>query len=74
MMPVTLKEYVRNKVAIMSDLGIVETKKDKDLLKLLLSKMTSEIQIDNVCHDLIVGKTDVGQLWKKYADKLMVVG
>jgi len=74
MMPVTLKEYVRNKVAIMSDLGIVETMKDKNRLEILLSEKTSEIQIDNVCHDLIVGKTEVGQLWKKYADKLMVVG
>lgn len=69
-----LKNYVKEKITIMSDLGFLETKKDKDTLKLLLSKMTSEIQIDNICHDIIVGKTEIPQLWIKYADKLDVVG
>lgn len=69
-----LKNYVKEKITIMSDLGFLETKRDKDTLKLLLSKMTSEIQIDNICHDIIVGKTEIPQLWIKYADKLDVVG
>lgn len=69
-----LKNYVKEKITIMSDLGFLETKRDKDTLKLLLSKMTSEIQIDNICHDIIVGKTEMPQLWIKYADKLEVVG
>lgn len=69
-----LKNYVKEKITIMSDLGFLETKRDKDTLRLLLSKMTSEIQIDNVCHDIIVGKTEIPQLWIKYADKLDVVG
>ena len=68
-----LKNYVKEKITIMSDLGFLETKRDKDTLKLLLNKMTSEIQIDNICHDIIVGKTEIPQLWIKYADKLNVV-
>lgn len=69
-----LKNYVKEKITIMSDLGFLETKRDKDTLRLLLNKMTSEIQIDNICHDIIVGKTEIPQLWIKYADKLNVVG
>lgn len=68
-----LKNYVKEKITIMSDLGFLETKRDKDTLRLLLNKMTSEIQIDNICHDIIVGKTEIPQLWIKYADKLNVV-
>lgn len=68
-----LKNYVKEKITIMADLGFLETKRDKDTLRLLLNKMTSEIQIDNICHDIIVGKTEIPQLWIKYADKLNVV-
>lgn len=47
-----IKLYIKEKFKVLKELGIVLTETEKNHLK----SLTREIDIDNYCHDLIMGR------------------